>query len=391
MLGEIAHLHARADRHLAVVGRGLAGHELEEGALAGAVHAHHTPALAAPDQEVEVVVDLSRSVAFRHVIELGDVLAGARRRAEVELDDAAALGGLDAVDLLQLLHPTLHLRGVARAGLEALDEGDLLGEHGLLARVLRLLLGGRDLPLLLVEVVVARIRDEITPVDLHDLCDESVQELPIMGRHDQRAVEPAEELFEPDDGLDVEVVGRLVEEERVGAHEEDAGQRDAHLPPAGELADVVVHDLGAEAEAGEDLLCARLQRVAAQLVEAGLRVAEALHQLLDLVRALRVGHGVLQLVELVRGLGDGAGACHRLFEHRAAAHLADVLAEVADGDVAIDRDLAAVGLLLLHDHAKDRGFAGSVRADEPHLFTLEDAHRRFEEEDLFAVLLGDAV
>ena len=76
------------------------------------------------------------------------------------------------------------------------------------------------------------------------------------------------------------------------------------------------HDLVAEAEAGEDLARARLERVAAQLVEARLRVAEALDELLELVRARRVGHRVLERVQLVRRLGDLARAGHRLLERR---------------------------------------------------------------------------
>jgi hypothetical protein len=68
-----------------------------------------------------------------------------------------------------------------------------------------------------------------------------------------RAREVAQVLLEPQDRLEVEVVGRLVEQQRVGPHQQDAGQRDPHLPPAGQLADVVVHDLLGEAETGEDL------------------------------------------------------------------------------------------------------------------------------------------
>ena len=51
-------------------------------------------------------------------------------------------------------------------------------------------------------------------------------------------------------------------------------------------------------------------------------------------------------VSSARDRGDGPGAVHRLGDGAAARHLADVLAEVADGHAAIDRDLALVGLLL---------------------------------------------
>jgi len=87
-------------------------------------------------------------------------------------------------------------------------------------------------------------------------------------------------------------------------------------------------------------------------------------------------------VQLVRGVRHCSRARHGLFEHRAALHLAHVLAEVAHSDAAIDRDLPAVGLFLTDDQAKDRGFSRAVGADEADLLALEDAHRRFEKEDL---------
>ena len=138
----------------------------------------------------------------------------------------------------------------------------------------------------------------------------------------ERAVEVAQEALEPDDRLEVEVVGRLVEQQRVGLHEQDARECDAHLPTARQLAHVVVDRLRPKAQAGQDLTGARLERVAAQLVEARLRHAEALDQLVEFVDARRVGHRMLERVQLVAGFRHRAGARHRLFDHTAALHLA---------------------------------------------------------------------
>src|SRR5262249_1006924 len=88
---------------------------------------------------------------------------------------------------------------------------------------------------------------------------------------------------------------------------------------------------------------------------------------------------------------DLAGAGHRLRDDAPPRHLADVLAEVPDRDAAIDRDRAAVRLLLLDDHPEDRRLARPVRADEAHLLPLEDAHRRLDKEDLLSVWLGARV
>ena len=133
------------------------------------------------------------------------------------------------------------------------------------------------------------------------------------------------------------MVARLVEQHGVGAHQQDAGERDAHLPAARQRAHVAVHHLLAEAEARQDLARPALQRVAAQFLEARLHLAVALDDGVHLVGPVGVGHGGFQLLQLGRHDADRAGAVHHLGDGAAARHLADVLAEIADGDAAIGR------------------------------------------------------
>ena len=89
--------------------------------------------------------------------------------------------------------------------------------------------------------------------------------------------------------------------------------------------------------------------------------------LVHLVRPVGIGHGGLQLLQLGGHRAHRAGAVHHLGDGAAAGHLAHVLAEVADGDAAIDGDLALVGQLLPGDHAEERRLAGAVGPDEPDL------------------------
>ena len=56
-----------------------------------------------------------------------------------------------------------------------------------------------------------------------------------MGDEDDGIGALGEKLFEPLDGAYVEVVGGLVEEEKVGLLEEELGELDAHAPSAGKL------------------------------------------------------------------------------------------------------------------------------------------------------------
>ena len=102
-----------------------------------------------------------------------------------------------------------------------------------------------------------------------------------------------------------------------------------------------------EAEAGQDLAGARLEGVAAELLEARLHLAEALEQLLHLVGALGIGEGHAPAACSSAATSETAPApAITSATTRRPRHLADVLAEVADGDAALDRDLAVVGRLL---------------------------------------------
>jgi hypothetical protein len=82
-----------------------------------------------------------------------------------------------------------------------------------------------------------------------------------------------------------------------------------------------------------------------------------------------IGHRGLQR-QLGGDRAHRPGAVHHLGHRAAARHLADILAEIADGDAAIDRDLALVGRLLAGDHAEQRGLAGAVGTDQADLLAL---------------------
>src|SRR5580700_922392 len=78
-----------------------------------------------------------------------------------------------------------------------------------------------------------------------------------------------------------------------------------------------------------------------------------------------------------------------LVQHRSALHLFHVLAEITDMEALGNRDRAVVRLLLAHDHAEQRGLAGAVGANQPHLFTRVQLKRSVDKDQLLAVLLTD--
>ena len=388
VLGVIMDGHVRAQRALAAIEGQHAGQHLEQRGLAGAVVADQRHPLAALHREVDAAID--------HVVAVGLVDAGQRGHAtarawglrEREVHLPAHPGQLDALDLGQHLHPALHLAGlgglIAKALDEALDLGDALG---LVARA-RLQQLAPGLALDEEVVVVAGVDREALGREVGDRGHHAVDEVAIVRDHHHGAVVGGQEVLEPRQRGEVEVVGGLVEQQQRGRHQQQPGQRRAHAPAPGELFQRPVELVGGEPEAAEDGAGRRLQPVAAERLEAVLQLAVALGEGLAGRRLQRPGH-VLHLALERPHLLEPA---ERLDQHGAgdgaAGHL---LRQVADRRRARAAHLPAVGLLQPGQDATERGLAGAVGTDETDALAVGDAPADVAEENLTPVPLGDAV
>jgi hypothetical protein len=65
--------------------------------------------------------------------------------------------------------------------------------------------------------------------------DDFIHELPVVGDEQDGAGVGLEIVLQPEEGEEVEVVGRLVEHEQVGLHDKQAGEVGAHDPAAAEF------------------------------------------------------------------------------------------------------------------------------------------------------------
>ena len=112
-------------------------------------------------------------------------------------------------------------------------------------------------------------------------------------------------VFEPVAGLQIQVVGRLVQQQQIRLGQQQLGQRDAHLPAAAELIGLPRPVFLAEAQAGQHAAHLRVQRVAVQRVKALLQHGVALRRGLVL-RPGVVQHGQLpaQPLHLARHLAQ---------------------------------------------------------------------------------------
>ena len=235
VLREVLHDDLMAHDALTGVWSLLAGQQTHQRRLAGTVRSDQRDAIAALDVQIDLVSKtLSAPYAFdaRFISSTVRPLFGACGKAEV---NALSLGRhLDRHDLLEHLDAALYLRGLRGLVAEAVDE------H-LHARDFFVLLAfglpqafEHGVALLDVLAVVADVVGQSSQVNVGDARDDGIEEVAVVRDEDHGVRIGTEILLEPVACLEIEVVGRLVEQQQVRTSEQQLGERDAHLPAAGE-------------------------------------------------------------------------------------------------------------------------------------------------------------
>src|SRR6266568_1603539 len=217
--------------------------------------------------------------------------------------------------------------------------------------------GGIDAePPLLVLLVILEIAlepfDVALALERQHVGGDAVEEPAVVADDDRAAGEILERLLERAQGVDIEVVGRLVEEEHIGAGFEHLGEMHPVALAAGELADLLLLVRAAEIE----------RRAIGARIDLALAEREQILAAGDLLP-----YAVLGLQRVAR------------------------LVDVAELDRLADADCSGVGLLLAGDHAEQRGLSGAVGADHPD----DAARRQFEaqilDQQIVAIALGEPV
>ena len=144
-------------------------------------------------------------------------------------------------------------------------------------------------------VVAAGIRDDRLVVDVGDVRADLVQEVPVVRDDDERAVVALEERLQPVDRVEVEVVRRLVEQQRFRAAVERLRQQHAHFLAALELGHLPLVQRVGDVEALQQHRGVALGRVAVFLADDALELAET-----HAVVVRHVGLGVERVAFLER-------------------------------------------------------------------------------------------
>ena len=206
--------------------------------------------------------DVARRVARLDVIQAQQRMRQLHRLGEIDVDLPFRAHGLGAGQLRQALHARLRLLGLARLRLEAVDER-------LQMRALDLFLLERDLlqmqllgALMLEARVVAGVELRAAFVQMQNVRRHAIEELAVVRDHHQHAGIFQKPLLEPEHRIEIEMVGRLVEQQQVRRHHQRAREIEPHAPAAGEIRDRHAMRLGPEAEPVQQPAGARLGVVA---------------------------------------------------------------------------------------------------------------------------------
>ena len=255
VLGEVAGMGLVAPFDRTGVGRQFAHGDLEQCRLADAIGAHDRQAVAFLHQQVDPVQHFVIPEGLFDAGDLEHVASAVALLVEAKIGVAArAVRQLDhrLLRLLNQFQLGLGLAGLGGFGAEAIDKllvvCDLALARGDLFFAARALLALG----LLKEGVIATVEDDGLVVDVEDGGADIVEKAVVVRDDDGRPGIVAQEHFEPADREDVEVVGRLVEEQHVGVAGQDLGQQDPELETARQCRQRVVVDLGRQAEALEN-------------------------------------------------------------------------------------------------------------------------------------------
>jgi len=203
-------------------------------------------------------------------------------------------------------------------------------------------------------VVAARVQDDVFVVDVGGVGAHLVEEATIVGDDHEHAAVLHQEVGQPLDRLEVEVVGGLVEQQDVGRSEQGLGQQHPQTHAAGEHRELFLLHVGGNAQADEQALGLVLGVVPVFLGDGHLELGE-LHA--DLVVHLAGGEQLFLLLH--RGPQARVAHDHDV-GNLVVLVLVVILVQHRHAGLGRDRDRAGVGLEVSRQDLHERRLAGTV-------------------------------
>ena len=369
--------------------RNLAHDTLHQGRFTLTVLTYERHFLATLDGKVHMVEDGMLAIILSHLIADDRIIATAETRRELEMHLLGIhLIHLDRNDFLQLLDAALHLYSLGWLIAETLDEVLNIGYFLLLVLIstelLLTALGTKYHILVVFHLVILYP----SAGNLQGAVGYIIDKGTVVTYQHHRLGTLRQELLQPLDTLDIEVVGRLIEEEHIRLLEQDLCQLDTHTPSTGELPGRTVEIFTDKTQTAQRALYLSLVVFTAHHHIAIMFLGEFLHELgiaLALVVSA-VSHFLLHLVEARLHLGIVGESLSGFLFHGGIILQFHHLRQIADGGFVWDSHHAGGWLLQATENLQHRRFAGTVLAYQGNAVAVVDYEAYIIEKWLYAKL-----
>ncbi len=211
----------------------LAAQGVDQGGLARAVRPQQPDATARQQRQVDLVQHQRLAMADLTVADGQQGIGGFPRRRELEAERRIDVGRSYALHSLQSLEPALGLTGLGGLGFEAVNEALDLGDAGLLAFIAGLLLSQPLAPLALKGRIIAGVRHQFVLFEVHHMRGDTIHEIPVVGNEQQGARVTGQPILQPQTGIQIQVVGGLVQQQQIRRPHQRLGQVQADAPATG--------------------------------------------------------------------------------------------------------------------------------------------------------------
>ena len=249
----------------------LARDAAHEGRLARAVAAEEPDPGARLEGESDAREHRRAAVSEARVIDEDQGIRHLLRAGKGEPVRGVGVGGGDEGEPLELLQPASRLPGLARLRPEAGHERPNLARPALLLLVRGPLRREALASLALERGVPAAVCAGAAVLQVHDVGRGAVEEVPVVGDEEGRPLAADEPLLEPHHRVEIEVVGRLVEEKQVRAAHQGLREVEPDPPTAREVRDGAGEVLRVEPEPVENPPRSRLRGIAVDGLELRVR------------------------------------------------------------------------------------------------------------------------
>ena len=388
VLCEITNLHVMTYLEIARK-RNLAHDTLHQSRFTLAVLTYECHFLATLDGKGHMVEDGMIAIILSHLIADNRIIAATETRRELEMHLLGIhLVHLDRNDFLQLLDAALHLYSLGWLIAESLDEVLDIGYFLLLvfvsAELLLTALGTKNHILIVFHLVILYP----SAGNLQGAVGYIIDKGTVVTYQHHRLGTLSQELLQPLDTLDIEVVGRLIEEEYIRLLEQDLCQLDTHTPSTGELPGRTVEIFTGETQTAQGSLNLSLVVFTAHHHVALVLLGEFLHEL-GIALALvvgAVGHFLLHLVEARLHLGIVGESLAGFLLHGGIILQFHHLRKIADRGFIRDSHHTGGWLLQATENLQHRRFAGTVFTYQGNAVAVVDYEAYIIEKWLYAKL-----